>query len=357
MIKVLFESSIFLHQKVGGVSKYVIKLNKNLSKKNISSKIISPLTINYFLNLEKKNVFYLVKINKIPVFCRKLFFFINNLFLFIYLKIYRPDIIHFSYYNKSLIKFLSIPYVVTIYDLIHEKMKFNQIEFHKKELLNNARHIICISKQTKKDLIRIYKIDKKKISVIYLGADKNNIYKKKKDNFILYVGNRNRYKNFQNFIKAYSVSRYLTKKYKIICFGGGSFNNIEINTFKKLGIKKNIIYKKGSDLELKNLYKKASLHVSLSTYEGFGLTLLEAMQFKCPVVCSNIPVFREVYNNSCIFVDPRNINTIKKGIEKVLKSNRIKKKIISNGSLLAKKFSWEKCASETSLVYKNIVNR
>ena len=59
-------------------------------------------------------------------------------------------------------------------------MKFNQIEFHKKELLNNARHIICISKQTKKDLIRIYKIDKKKISVIYLGADKNNIYKKKK---------------------------------------------------------------------------------------------------------------------------------------------------------------------------------
>lgn len=75
MVKILFESSIFLHQKVGGVSKYVIKLNKNLSKKNISSKIISPLTINYFLNLEKKNVFYLVKINKIPVFCRKLFFF------------------------------------------------------------------------------------------------------------------------------------------------------------------------------------------------------------------------------------------------------------------------------------------
>ena len=75
MIKVLFESSIFLHQKVGGVSKYVIKLNKNLSKKNIYSKIFSPLTINYFLNSEKKNVFYLVKINKIPIFFIKLFFF------------------------------------------------------------------------------------------------------------------------------------------------------------------------------------------------------------------------------------------------------------------------------------------
>ena len=81
------------------------------------------------------------------------------------------------------------------------------------------------------------------------------------------------------------------------------------------------------------------------------------MQFKCPVVCSNIPVFREVYNNSCIFVDPRNINTIKKGIEKVLKSNRIKKKIISNGSLLAKKFSWEKCAFETLKIYKNLTGK
>ena len=56
MIKVLFESSIFLHQKVGGVSKYVIKLNK-ICQKNISSKIISPLTINYF-KLEKKCILF-----------------------------------------------------------------------------------------------------------------------------------------------------------------------------------------------------------------------------------------------------------------------------------------------------------
>ena len=77
---------------------------------------------------------------------------------------------------------------------------------------------------------------------------------------------------------------------------------------------------------MENLYKKASLYVSLSFYEGFGLALLEAMKFKCPVVCSDIPVFREIYQNSCKYVNPRNILSIKKGIENTLKSNE--KKII-----------------------------
>ena len=80
---------------------------------------------------------------------------------FIYIKIYKPDIIHFSYYNKSLIKFIDIPYVLTVYDLIHEKLKYQQNQFDKKDLIANAKHIICISEETKKDLIKIYKIKKK----------------------------------------------------------------------------------------------------------------------------------------------------------------------------------------------------
>ena len=54
MIKVLFESSIFLHQNVGGISKYITELNKNLLKNNISSKIFSPISINYYLEDKKK---------------------------------------------------------------------------------------------------------------------------------------------------------------------------------------------------------------------------------------------------------------------------------------------------------------
>jgi len=96
--------------------------------------------------------------------------------------------------------------------------------------------------------------------------------------------------------------------------------------------------------------------VSLSLYEGFGLTLLEAMKFKCPVVCSDIPVFREIYQNSCKYVKPKNITSIKRGIENTLKSNKKKKKLISNSKKIISKFSWEKCTFYTSEVYKKILN-
>ena len=95
MIKVLFESSIFLHQNVGGISKYITELNKNLLKNNISSKIFSPIAINYYLEDKKKNKnINFFRIRQIPKFCRKIFF-INNIFTFVYIKIYKPNILHF----------------------------------------------------------------------------------------------------------------------------------------------------------------------------------------------------------------------------------------------------------------------
>ena len=104
-----------------------------------------------------------------------------------------------------------------------------------------------------------------------------------------------------------------------------NFQKDEIENFKNLGLEHSLNYIKGNDLKLSNLYKKASLYVSLSIYEGFGLTLLEAIQLRCPVLCSNIPVFREIYKNSCEFVNPKNISDITKGLESILKSPKTKK--------------------------------
>ena len=355
MVKILFESSIFLHQKVGGVSKYIIHLNENLGKYKVSSKIFSPITINDYL-INKKNIIFFLKFKNIPKFCRKLFFLINNLLTFIYIKINKPDILHFSYYNKSLIKFINIPYILTVYDLIYEKLNYHQKEFEKKELITKAKHIICISEETKKDLIKIYKIKKKNISVIYLGGPelKRKIFNKK-DKFILYVGDRGRYKNFNNFIKAFSKSKFLTKNYKIICYGGGKFNNSEIKSFENLNIKKNIKYEKGDDTKLMNFYKNASLYVSLSNFEGFGLTILEALNMKCPVICSDIPVFKEIFRKSCKYVNIKNTKSIKSGIESILKSKKQQKKLFVQSKLITKQLTWKRCAYATSEIYKKIL--
>ena len=66
MIKVLFEGSIFLHQNVGGISKYISELNKNLFKNNVSSKIFSPISINYYLDDKDNNSINYIKFSKIP---------------------------------------------------------------------------------------------------------------------------------------------------------------------------------------------------------------------------------------------------------------------------------------------------
>ena len=137
---------------------------------------------------------------------------------------------------------------------------------------------------------------------------------KKKEKYILYVGSRKRYKNFTNLVLAFSKSEYLIENYKIVCFGGGNFQKEEVENFENLGIKSNLNYVKGDDFKLSSLYKNASLYVSLSIHEGFGLTLLEAMRSKCPVLCSNIPVFKEIYKNSCEYVNSKDLNSIKKNV-------------------------------------------
>ena len=174
-------------------------------------------------------------------------------------------------------------------------------------------------------------------------------------NYILFVGSRQRYKNFINFVKAYGRSNFLKKNYYILCFGGGNFTNDEIKLFKDMNIIGKVNFREGNDLELNRAYLKASLFVSTSTSEGFGLTLFEAMSHGCPVVCSNIEVFRENLKDCSQLVDPKKIDNIRFGIEKVLRNKLIQKRLIKRGLKKIKKFTWEITANQTSRIYRNIL--
>tara|TARA_B100000989_G_scaffold206306_1_gene156281 strand:+ start:3037 stop:4113 length:1077 start_codon:yes stop_codon:yes gene_type:complete len=356
MIKILFESSIFLHQKIGGISNYIVKINERLKEYNINSKIVSIITINDYLAKKNLNNLSFFKIKKIPKFCRNFFFYINDFFFLFYIKIYKPDLIHFSYYNSRLISKLKVPYVVTIYDLIHEKFDLNDKQFPKNKMLDNAKHIICISNTTKKDLIEKYNVDQNKISTVYLGVDNQNSYIERKENYILYVGDRKGYKNFENLVKAFGNSSFLKKGYRLICFGGEKFTHEEEFLFNQLGINENLFQKFGNEKYLKEYYKKASLFVSTSLYEGFGLTNLEAMSSGCPVLCSDISVFKEVLGDSCEYFNPNSIKSIQNKMEKILESQNEQKRLIKLGLNKIKDYSWDKCAYSTSKIYKRLIS-
>jgi glycosyltransferase involved in cell wall biosynthesis len=247
-------------------------------------------------------------------------------------------------------------------DLIHEiyldKYNYKKNANLKNNIIYSADHIICISNNTKKDLINFYKVEEPKITVIYLGYETSkeitmieniNIIRP----FFLYVGSRGRYKNFLKFLEAFSLSKLLKNNLDIYCFGGGDFTTKELDIIKSLEIDlSQVKYFHGDDKKLNYLYLKAHAFVFPSLYEGFGLPLLEAMNMGCPVVCSNTSSFPEVVNDAALLFDPESKEDIKVKLEEIFANVNLKKKLIEKGYNNLQRFSWKKCAEETLSVYK-----
>ena len=365
-MRILYDFRIFSLQDYGGISKYFIKVSEQLSINN-SVKIISPFYINKYLKDLKNNnfikYFYLKKKYK---YTTKVIYFINSLFTQIYIFFYKPEIVHLTYYPETYYKKKNRNYklVVTVYDLIHElyssKYNYNKQINIKKNIIYAADHIICISKNTKKDLINYYNISEKNISVIYLGYDKKieidpiaDINNEKP--FFLYVGSRDKYKNFLKFIEAFSLSDLLKKNFNIYFFGSCNFTSLEINYITKLGINLDQIkHFSGDDKKLNYLYSKAYAFVFPSFYEGFGIPLLESMHIGCPIVCSNTSSFLEIANDAALFFDPHNTEDIKNKLEKIFNDKNLRKKLIDYGYENLKKFGWDICSQETLSLYKNL---
>jgi len=225
----------------------------------------------------------------------------------------------------------------------------------------NSDLIIAISKNTKKDLIKLFKIQEKKIKIIYAAADK--IFKKKNykknlefpEKFILSVSTLEPRKNLTSLIKAFYLLKKKGIKEKLLIAGAKGWKYKKIfDLVKDLNLTNEIFFLgRVSDNKLVRLYNLAEVFVYPSIYEGFGMPPLEAMQCGCPVVTSNTSSLPEVVGNAALKVDPYDIEGMSDAIFKILKDKRLKKSLIKKGLLNSKRFSWKKSA--TNLL--KIINR
>ena len=121
-MKILFDHQIFLLQKYGGISSYYLNLIRELIIQEHNTKIITPLYISNVLNkLKNKNAVIGKKINQIPRFTTKIITKFNDLFFEYYVQKFKPQIVHYTYYNK-IFNFNNTKKITTVYDLIHEKL-------------------------------------------------------------------------------------------------------------------------------------------------------------------------------------------------------------------------------------------
>lgn len=363
-MKIVYDYRIFYLQKFGGISKYFTQIFKRISK-SYNVKIIAPIYLNNYLrNNNDDNIVKFIFLKKHYRFSRYLCTFLNKLIFKNYIRFIKPDIIHLTYFDKEINFSSNAKIVITVYDLIHEifenRYNFKYPKNFKKNYLDIANHIICISENTKNDLIKYYNVDEKKISVISLGYNKSKDFKKLNHEclnlpYLLFVGDRKNYKNFGNFLKAFSKSKILMESYNIVCFGGGSISIEEKKLLSELCIEsEKIHFINGNDLELNYVYKKAKLYVCPSLYEGFGLTILESMNMSCPIICSNTSSLPEVGGDAVEYFDPYDIEDMSKKIEKLISSenelNSQKEKHIDH----LNKFSWDYTSKKTQEVYAKI---
>ena len=317
--------------------------------------------INNYVKELNKEIFSLIKLNNIPRFSSKIIIEFNFIISSIYIKYWKPDIIHKTYFNNHLYNHSPAKKILNVWDLNHEIYPelYNKDKNWrpKKKSLEIADHVICSSYKTRNDLIKYYDFNIKKTSVIYQGVNKFKDTKKinyNKEKYLLYVGSRLRYKNFKNLLIGLSINKQILQDFKLICFGEENINSYEYYLINSLKLnKKNILFVSGNDYKLQNYYLNATALIYPSQNEGFGFPPLEAMSFGCPVITSNNTAILEATNLPDYYnFDPNIPEDISQKIQNVIYSKSNINFLINYGLQRIKDMSWEKTCSEILEVYK-----
>lgn len=366
---VVYDYQIFSRQKYGGISRYFVEVASRVSTiVDISATTIAPVHLNRHLDDGKYQ--YIGRRFEFSTKIGRLIGPANDFLFKRKLKRGNFDIIHRTYYTKARLP-SEYKVVLTVFDMVHELYpellhRLDRTTVAKRIAVDQADHIICISECTKRDLMQMFGVPEEKISVVLLGfslrADaRGDGYPDRTGTagnqpFILYVGHRHAYKNFDRFLEAYASSRRLRASHRVVAFGARSFTQREIARFREFGLTdQDVTWIGGGDNVLRDLYETAAMFVYPSLYEGFGIPPLEAMNFECPVVCSNTSSIPEVVGNAAEFFDPLDVDSIRTGMEKVAFDRTRRDELIALGRQRVQLFSWDRCAAETAAVYKNLL--
>jgi len=221
-------------------------------------------------------------------------------------------------------------------------------------IVRTSKKIITISEFSKNEIHKHLHKPLEEIEVVYCALPTNfevldkNLYIHKKK-FFLCVSSINPRKNFNRTIEAFIKWNKLDYQLYIVGEKSNSFANHQLLNKRNENIK---FLGRVSDDELSTLYKEAKGFLYLSLYEGFGIPPLEAQALNCPVLASDIPVLREVLQESAIFCDPTNIFDIILGIDKLAFTDI--DLYIQRGKENIKRFDWSKSTQKISKIVKEI---
>ena len=275
------------------------------------------------------------------------------------------------------------PYVVTIHDigpLTHPQFFTKKDQWFMKGSLKQAvkkgAAMICVSQATA-DAVEAYalanynKSVKERLHVVHEGVDAAFFKAPKVEEitdfhlvesllntpFVLTVGQISPRKNLQTVLEAFSKLKDELPNLQLITVGGNGWGYDKVKEqVNLLGLEKRVHFLDYvSDDLLRFLYRKAVVFVYPSLFEGFGLTVLEAMASSCPVITSNTSSLPEIAGDAAILINPEDVEELSYNIVLVSTNKEKRAEMTAKGLQRAKTFTWEKAASMTQKVYESVI--
>jgi glycosyltransferase involved in cell wall biosynthesis len=361
-MKVLYDGNIYLMQAAGGVNRYFANLIGRLpADVTPYLTMCGPRSVNFPVNSRMK-VYSYRRFRPASVSYRleKLFFDYTS-------NARRYDLAHPTYYtllSRSEFRKYRCPVVVTVWDMIHELFPAEldpqgRHAEEKRRAIMAAQAVICISENTKNDLLERYPIAPDKVRVTHLASEIDASMAKGPEpvprrRYFLYVGLRYAYKNFNGLLAAFAQMRSARPELAL-CVVGTPFSNTEKKRITELGLVAAIEhYEQVSDAHLAKLYHHSLAFIYPSFYEGFGIPPLEAMACGTPVVASNRSSLPEVIGDAGLLFDPERTDELTDILITLADDSSQRERLIAKGRERVKAFSWDKTVAETLEIYREI---
>lgn len=366
VIRVLFDHQMFEGQKFGGASRYFTELYQNF----LNRPIVRPkISIRYCSNVYLQQIHPPVPIRPSEFKFFKRFRFlqcraVNHLTTLWNVKRNQHDIYHPTSYSDRYLVWNKKPVVLTVYDMTDEiytdQLNSKYVSDQKRKICSQADAIIAISHSTKNDLVELFGVDPGKIHVIHLAGGFAVPTKQKSrkeiglpENYILYVGGRQFYKNFSRFVEASALLIAKNKDVQVICTGR-AFNSEELELLNRYHLTGHFSTRFCQEDDFYYLYHFAQFFVFPSMYEGFGIPVLESFSAQCPCLASNSSSLSEVGGDAALYFEPLDTRDLSEKMLALISDETLRKSLVEKGTQRLTHFSWKKTADETLAVYKNL---
>lgn len=265
-------------------------------------------------------------------------------------------VFHSSYYRLS--KDPGAKNVTTVHDFTYEYYCQNYLarEIHKCQKYKSiigADRIVCVSANTKRDLLRfVPEVKRGNIDIIYNGV--SDEYKVLSNNegvyhdYLLYVGARGGYKNFRFLVESIKDT-----KFKLLVCGKPLTESEEVYLNNSLGSDRYLVMTNVSNERLNEIYNSVYCLVYPSSYEGFGIPVIEAQKAGCPVIALNASSIPEVIGTSPLLLKALDRREL---IDKLtlIQNNNIRDEVIISGIENSSRFSWDKMYAQYAALYMDL---